>query len=77
MGANVQKLVPQPTPSKYAPKIWYLQSLQKGKQDQKFQELFNFFRKLSANIPFVEGLVQICNHSKFMKQILWKKKKLK
>lgn len=64
---EVQKLVPQLTPTKYIQKIPYPQKLQKSKHDLKFQEFLNIFMKMSINIPFAKTLEQMAIFAKFMK----------
>lgn len=69
---KVQKPVHQPIPPKYVPKFPYPQRQQRIKENLKFKEFLNIFRKLKVNIPLVEALEQIPSHVNFMKQIIAK-----
>lgn len=70
---EVHKPISEPTPIKYVPKISYPQRLQK-KARPKSSVIFEYFQKMSVNIPFVKELEQMPSYTKFIKQILSKKK---
>ena len=73
---EVQKPISQSELPKYIPKLPYPERQQRNKQDQKFQDFLNIFRKLTVNIPFAKALEQMLIYAKFMKQILSKKRRL-
>ena len=43
--------------------------------EEQFSRFLEMFKKIEINIPFVEALAQMPNHTKFLKNILSKKKK--
>lgn len=45
--------------------------------DESFDDFSDIFKKLQVNIPFAELLEKIPSYSKFMKEILSRKKKMK
>ena len=51
------------------------QRLQKAKMEEQFFRFLEMFKKMEINIPFAEALAQMPNYSKFLKDILRKKKK--
>ena len=85
---DVERLVKKPvshTPEKVEvqkpkydekPIIPYPQRLRKNKLDNHFGKFMDIFKKLHRNIPFAEALEQIPGYMKFMKDILYKKRKL-
>ena len=52
------------------------QRLQKAKRQVQFSKFSDIFKKIEINIPFVEVINQIPNYTKFMKEILNKKRKI-
>ena len=60
----------------YQPLIPFPQRLKQTKLDDWFAKFLNVFRKLEINIPFAEVLVQTPHYTKFMKDIIMKKRKL-
>ena len=60
----------------YVPLVPFPQRLQKSKIDDQFSKFLNMFKKIEVNIPFAEALNQMPYYSKFMKDILSKKRKL-
>ena len=44
--------------------------------DKQFSKFLKMFKKLHINIPFVEALEKMPNYSKFIKEVMWKKKRL-
>ena len=43
--------------------------------EEQFSRFLEMFKKIEINIPFVEALAHMPNYTKFMKDILSKKKK--
>ena len=43
--------------------------------EERFSQFLNMFKKIEINIPFVEALAQMPYYTKFMKDILSKKRK--
>ena len=58
------------------PPIPFPQRLQKSRMDDQFSKFLNMFKKIEVNIPFAKALAQMPHFSKFMKDILTKKRKL-
>ena len=58
----------------YMPYVPFPQRLQRAKMEEQFSKFLDMFKKIENNIPFVEALVQMPNYSKFLKDILSKKK---
>ena len=58
------------------PPVPFPQRLQKSKIENQFSKFLNMFKKIEVNIPFAEALNQMPYFSKFMKDILRKKRKL-
>ena len=52
------------------------QRLQKARREEQLSKLLEIFKKIEINIPFVEAINQMPNYSKFLKEILSKKKKI-
>ena len=44
--------------------------------DDQFSKFLNVFKKIKVNIPFNEALSQMPHYSKFMKDIMSKKRKI-
>ena len=57
------------------PAIPFPQRLQKENMEEQFSRLLEIFKKIEINIPFAEALAQIPNYTKFLKDILSKKRK--
>ena len=84
--AEKQKLTKQPEKScelkqkknvqASTPAVPFPQRLQKARREEQFSKFFEIFKKIEINIPFVEAINQMPNYSKFMKEILSKKKKI-
>ena len=51
------------------------QRLQKEKMEKKFFRFLEVFKNIEINLPFTEGLIQMPNYAKFLKDILSKKRK--
>ena len=62
-------------PQPIAP-IPYPQRLKKHKLDKQFTKFMEVFKKLHINIPFVDALEQMPSYVKFMKDILYQKRRL-
>ena len=60
----------------YQPPIPFPQRPKQSKLDNQYAKFLNMFKKLEINIPFAEALAQIQHFSKFMKDIIIKKRKL-
>ena len=43
--------------------------------EEQFSKFLNMFKKIEINIPFAEALAQMPHYTKFMKDILSKKRK--
>ena len=56
--------------------IPYPQRFKKGKLEKQFAKIFDIFKKLHVNIPFMDALENMPSYVKFMKKILASKKKL-
>ena len=54
----------------------YPQRLKKHKLDKQFTKFMDVFKKLHINIPFADALEQMPSYVKFMKDILYKKRRL-
>ncbi|XP_057247183.1 uncharacterized protein LOC130589705 [Beta vulgaris subsp. vulgaris] len=70
------ELTPLPPVTPYVPPIPFPQRLKQTKLDNEFQKFLNMFKQLHINIPFIDALMQIPSYSKFLKEIMSKKKKL-
>ena len=54
----------------------YPQQLRKNKLDKQFTKFMEVFKKLHINIPFADALEHMPSYVKFMKDILFRKKRL-
>ena len=63
-------------PSLYTPPLPFPQRFRKTKLDEQFAQFLNMFKKLEINIPFPNGLAQMPNYVKFMKEKMSNKKNL-
>ena len=59
----------------YKPPIPFPQRLHKSKMEEQFSKFLNMFKKREINIHFSEALAQMPHYTKFMKDILSKKRK--
>ena len=67
-------------PPAYDPLIPYPQRVESKKKEETGRQYFKFlemFKKLHINILFLEALEQIPSYARFMKDILFRKRKLK
>ena len=60
----------------YTPAVPFPQRLQKARREEQFSKLLDIFKKIEINIPFAEGINQMPNYEKFLKEILSKKRKI-
>ena len=60
----------------YNPPVLFPQRLQKAKLEEQFSRFLNMFKKIEINIPFSEELTQMPQYTKFIKDILSKKRKI-
>ncbi|XP_057248187.1 uncharacterized protein LOC130590178 [Beta vulgaris subsp. vulgaris] len=67
---------PLPPLRPYVPPIPFPQRLKQTKLDSEFEKFLKMFKQLHINIPFIDALMQIPSYSKFLKEIMSKKKKL-
>ena len=49
----------------------------KEQQKKQFSKFLKELKKLHINVPFLEALKQMSSYAKFMKEILFRKRKLK
>ena len=59
----------------YIPYIPFPQRLQKAKMEEQFSKFLKMFKKIEINIPFAKALAQMPHYTKFMKDILSKKRR--
>ncbi|XP_027158370.1 uncharacterized protein LOC113759991 [Coffea eugenioides] len=52
------------------------QRLKPLRNDKEFEKFVNIFKQLHINIPFVDAILQIPSYTKFLKEIMTKKRKL-
>ncbi|XP_016199795.1 uncharacterized protein LOC107640811 [Arachis ipaensis] len=76
---EAQTLVPNPSKEKedlrsYVPKAPYPQRLMKNAKDSQFSKFLEIFKKLQINIPFAEALEQMPLYTKFLKELMTKKR---
>ncbi|XP_022883790.1 uncharacterized protein LOC111400620 [Olea europaea var. sylvestris] len=50
--------------------------LKKNKQDTNYEKFLNVLKKLQINVPFIDVILQISSYTKFLKEMLTKKRKL-
>ena len=60
----------------HKPALPYPQRFQKKKMDAQFTKFLDIFNKLQINIPFSNALEQMPIYVEFMKDILYKKRRL-
>ncbi|XP_050891019.1 uncharacterized protein LOC127096501 [Lathyrus oleraceus] len=76
-GKAKDKEPPYVPPPPYKPLIPYPQRLGKSKNEGQFKKFMEILKQLNISIPFTEAITQIPSYSKFLKEILSNKKKLK
>ncbi|XP_057990583.1 uncharacterized protein LOC131172964 [Hevea brasiliensis] len=67
-----KKKLPEP----YQPPLPFSQRFQKAKLDKRFGKFLEVLQKLCINIPFTEALSLMPSYTKFLKEILSKKRRL-
>ncbi|XP_041025441.1 uncharacterized protein LOC121265839 [Juglans microcarpa x Juglans regia] len=67
---------PLPPVKPYVPPIPFPQRLKQNKINQQFEKSLKVFRQLQINISFVDVLAQIPAYTKFLKEIMSKKRQL-
>ena len=60
----------------YTPPLPFPQRMAKAKLDLQFGKFLGVFKKFYINIPFTETLSQMPSYAKFLKEILFNKRKL-
>ena len=60
----------------YTPAVPFPQRLQKSRREEQFSKFLDIFKKIEINIPFAEVISQMPLYSKFLKEILSKKRKI-
>ncbi|XP_015165282.1 uncharacterized protein [Solanum tuberosum] len=63
----------QPLPKISPP---FPQRLKKKNEDEKFKKFLSVFKTLSINLPLVEALLEMLGYTKFMKELVTKKRSL-
>ncbi|XP_071902706.1 uncharacterized protein [Coffea arabica] len=58
------------------PPVPFPQRLKPSRNDKEFEKFVNIFKQLNINIPFVDAILQIPSYTKFLKEIMTKKRKL-
>ena len=66
----------QDNPSIISPSLPFPHRFQKKKLKTQFSKFLEIFKKIHINIPFVDSLEQIPDYSKFMKEVMVKKRRL-
>ncbi|XP_070049613.1 uncharacterized protein [Nicotiana tomentosiformis] len=67
----------EPEESKHMHVLPFLQTLCRKKLDKQFGRFLDVLKQVHVNLPFTEVLSQIPAYSKFLKEILMKKRKIK
>ncbi|KAI3448633.1 hypothetical protein Pfo_005298 [Paulownia fortunei] len=75
---KVEKLKSTPNfkTSKFNVPIPFPQRFQKKKIDSQFAKFLKIFKKIHINIPFADALEQMPNYTKFMKDVILRKRQL-
>ena len=60
----------------YKPQVLFPQMMQKAKLEEQFSIFLNMFKKMEVNILFSEALTQMPRYTKFMNDILSRKRKI-
>ncbi|XP_027109088.1 uncharacterized protein [Coffea arabica] len=58
------------------PPVPFPQRLKPSRNDKEFEKFVNIFKQLHINIPFVDTILQIPSYTKFLKEIMTKKRRL-
>ncbi|XP_058741195.1 uncharacterized protein LOC131613553 [Vicia villosa] len=67
---------PYVPPPPYKPPIPYPQRLVKTKNEGQFKKFVELLKQLNVTIPFIEAITQMLSYAKFLKEILFNKKKI-
>ncbi|XP_022871200.1 uncharacterized protein LOC111390396 [Olea europaea var. sylvestris] len=59
----------------YMPLIPFPQNLKKNKQDTNYEKFFDVLKKLQINVSFTDTILQIPSYTKFLREMLTKKRK--
>ena len=73
---NEKQSAENSTVAKASLPVLYPQCLKKHKLDKQFTKFMDVFKKLHINIPFADALEQMPSYVKFMKDILYQKRRL-
>ncbi|XP_050909182.1 uncharacterized protein LOC127122952 [Lathyrus oleraceus] len=73
---EVEKEKPYVPPPPYKPPIPYPQRLAKSKTEGQFRKFVELLKQLNITIPFTEAITWMPSYAKFLKEILYNKKKL-
>ena len=65
-----------PSPKPYMPPLPFPHRFAKIKLDDHFGKFLSTFKKLHANVPFIDALSQMSMNPSFFKKILSKKRKI-
>ncbi|XP_075489513.1 uncharacterized protein LOC142528356 [Primulina tabacum] len=63
-------------PPLFKPTFPYPERFKKKNLDNQFAKFLEIFKKIHINIPFADALEQISNYAKFIKDVMFKKRKL-
>ncbi|GJY56687.1 hypothetical protein Tco_0455802, partial [Tanacetum coccineum] len=66
-----------PIPKQYKPKFLYPQCLKKEKMEAQYAKFLDMIRVVRINVPLVDVLAIMPNYSKFLKELISNKHKLK
>ena len=74
-GTKKNQKSPSPIQS-YKPPAPYPERLKKQEHDQQFAKFLERFKTLHINMPLMEYLSQMLKYAKFLKELIFNKKKL-
>ncbi|XP_016168505.1 uncharacterized protein LOC107611052 [Arachis ipaensis] len=77
VGALTKAQKEKETVRPYEPRIPFPQRLKEHNKEKQYSKFLEVFRKLQINIPFIEALEQMLLYTKFIKELLCKKKTLR
>ncbi|XP_041016163.1 uncharacterized protein LOC121258686 [Juglans microcarpa x Juglans regia] len=79
VGEEIEDLAKTPSPlppiEPNVPRIPFPQMLKQNKIDQQFEKFLKVFRQVHINIPFADALTKILAYTKFLMEIISKKRK--
>ncbi|XP_039686963.1 uncharacterized protein [Medicago truncatula] len=73
---RAERRVEENTPPPFKPKIPFPQRFAKSKLDEQFKKFIEMMNKIYIDMPFTEVLTQMPTYAKFLKEILYKKRKI-